>query len=315
MRTIKAVSQSYTASEQILWLLGVFRRMVNDCIQIGLKENITSLKSLSLKSYHPLAKYDVCTSYRLTAISAATRILRNYRRAKRKTKNAKEPYARKPILVVCYNLRIEAGNLFLPFRAGERISIPLNSHVRATIKGFTVRSVTLTRNSCALSYTKDVVEIRPVGLIGVDRNLGNVTTVASDGTTATHDLSEAVQVKAKYREVRSHFKRKDVRVSKQVNGKYGKKQQDKVRQILHHASKLIVEEAKKKRYGIAMEILTGMRRHYRRGNGQARWYRGQMNSWSYFELQHQIEYKAKWEGLPVIYVHPQGTSSKCSICG
>jgi len=40
-----------------------------------------------------------------------------------------------------------------------------------------------------------------------------------------------------------------------------------------------------------------------------------MNSWSYAELQRQIEYKAKWEGLPVIYVHPHGTSSKCSICG
>jgi transposase len=40
-----------------------------------------------------------------------------------------------------------------------------------------------------------------------------------------------------------------------------------------------------------------------------------MNSWSFAELQRQIEYKARWEGLPVIYVKPHGTSSKCSICG
>jgi putative transposase len=40
-----------------------------------------------------------------------------------------------------------------------------------------------------------------------------------------------------------------------------------------------------------------------------------MNSWSYAELQRQIEYKARWEGIPVIYVNPYGTSVKCSICG
>ena len=40
-----------------------------------------------------------------------------------------------------------------------------------------------------------------------------------------------------------------------------------------------------------------------------------MNSWSYAELQRQIQYKAQWEGLPVIYVNPAGTSRKCSRCG
>jgi transposase len=40
-----------------------------------------------------------------------------------------------------------------------------------------------------------------------------------------------------------------------------------------------------------------------------------MNGWSFAELQRQVEYKARWEGLPVIYVKPHGTSVKCSICG
>ena len=40
-----------------------------------------------------------------------------------------------------------------------------------------------------------------------------------------------------------------------------------------------------------------------------------MNSWSYGELQRQIEYKARWEGVKVIYVVARGTSAKCSTCG
>jgi transposase len=40
-----------------------------------------------------------------------------------------------------------------------------------------------------------------------------------------------------------------------------------------------------------------------------------MNGWSYGELQRQIEYKARWEGVKVIYVPARNTSKRCSICG
>jgi putative transposase len=88
-----------------------------------------------------------------------------------------------------------------------------------------------------------------------------------------------------------------------------------VKQILHHASKQIVMDAKRREFGLVMEKLTDIRKLYRKGNWQGRDYRGRMNSWSYYELQRQIEYKAHWEGILVIYVNPNGTSVKCSICG
>jgi putative transposase len=78
------------------------------------------------------------------------------------------------------------------------------------------------------------------------------------------------------------------------------KERAKVQQILHHVSKQIVREAKRNQYGVAMENLTNLRKLYRRRNGQGAKYRFRLNSWSYAELQRQIEYKARWEGLPVI---------------
>ena len=64
-----------------------------------------------------------------------------------------------------------------------------------------------------------------------------------------------------------------------------------------------------------MENLTGICRQYGKGNGQGKRYRRKMNAWSFYELQRQIEYKARWLGLPVKYVKPGGTSSKCAVCG
>jgi len=289
--------------------------MLNDCIRMGLAENVTSLKSLSLKAYKQLSRYDVASYYKLCAISAATGILGNYRKAKRKNPYAKEPYARRLRLTTCYGFKVRDGELSLPIRANKHAQISLNQHVQATVNGFTLRSVTLTDDRLSLAYANEVQQLQPLGLIGIDRNLDNITVAATDGAVQQHDLSEATRVKAVYRDVASHLKRNDLRIRRRVSRKYGRKQHEKVQQLLHHTSKLIVAEAKAKRYGIVMEKLTGIRRLYRRGNWQGRWHRGCMNSWSYGELQRQIEYKARWEGLPVIYVNPHGTSSWCSICG
>ncbi len=297
-------------------MLEQFRQMMNHCIQLGLAENLTGLKALSSKAYRQLARYDIMSYYKLCAISAAAGILRNYRKAVRRgQKPPPTPHVKRLRLTTCYGFKIQDGCLLLPFRSGEPVRIALTAHAQAIIRGFTVRSVTLTRDKVSLAYAKQPVEVKPRGFIGIDRNLDNVTLATTDGSILKHNLSDATIVKATYRDIRSHMTRNDVRIRREITSKYGRKQQEKVKRILHQASKLIVQQAKRQQLGIVMEELTGIRRMYRRGNGQGSRYRGRMNSWSYAQLQRQIEYKARWEGLPVIYVHPHGTSAKCSICG
>ena len=317
MLAMKAVQQQYTPTSETLWLLDQFRQMLNHCIQIGLAENATSLKSLSLKAYRQLDRYDVISYYKLCAISAAAGILRNYHKAKRKNKRSKEPYARRLRLATCYGFKIMEGYLLLPFKPKQPIQVPLNKHTMQVISepGLQVRSITLTDQTLNISYAKNMELIKPRGLLAIDRNLDNLTTADTDEHIVQHDLSNATRIKATYREVRSHMKRNDIRVRRRISGKYGRKQREKVKQILHHASKQIVADAKMRQFGIVMEKLTGIRKLYRRGNWQGRDYRCRMNSWSFAELQRQIEYKARWEGVRVIYVNPSGTSVKCSMCG
>ena len=51
---------------------------------------------------------------------------------------------------------------------------------------------------------------------------------------------------------------------------------------------------------MVLEDIRGIRCLYRKGNGQGRKYRGRMNGWNFSEAQRQLEYKARWVGLPVV---------------
>src|SRR5437867_1800935 len=184
-----------------------------------------------------------------------------------------------------------------------------------TISSRTPRSLTLTANGLSICLSKEDAEIEPVGAIGVDRNLDNVTTADSDGTVLRHDLGRATEVKARCRETKRHFRRDDVRIRRFIYGKYGRIQRNRVSWILHNVSASIVRRAKEKRFGIVMEVIRGIRKLYRKGNGQGTTYRARLNSWSFYELQSQIEYKARWEAIPVAYVAARGTSVNCSISG
>ena len=311
---VKTVRQKHQASNELLSLLDKFRRIVNECVGFGIEENISSLMTLSLKSYYRLSP-STLSYYRLGAISTATGILRNYRKAKRKNPRTGVPYAGKLMLTTCYGFKIQNDLLRLPLNPRQYVYVKLNCHTLQALSGYDVRSVTLTPQSLSISYSRETVDIKPEGYVGIDRNLDNVTIASTDQTVRRFDMSKATRIKSDYRFVNSHFKRNDSRIRTRIHGKYGEKQRNRVQPLIHNVSRRIVDEAKTRRYGLVMEKLTGIRRLYHRGNGQSRHYRARMNSWSYGELQRQIEYKARWEGVKVIYVPARNTSKRCSICG
>src|SRR5208282_4524140 len=297
MWPVKSVQQHYMPGPEIQGMLDEFRQMMNACVQVGLVENVTSLKALSLKAYKQLASYDAMSYYKLCAVSGATGILRNHRKASRHGERPTIPFVRRLRLTTCYGFKIRDGCLLLPHHRRELLRIPLTSHTQAIIARHEVRSVTLTQDKLSLSYAKQVTMIKPNGFIGIDRNLNNVTTATTDFRVAQHDLSEATRIKSTYRSVKRGMVRNDHRIRKRIFGKYGVKERNRVQQILQHASKTIVEEAKLNQHCIVMEILTGIRKLYRKGNLQTHNYRARLNGWSFAELQRQIEYKARWKGL------------------
>jgi len=62
---VKSVWQYCAPSREVLVLLEEFRRMVNDSIRIGMMNDVSSLRRLSLLSYNQLAHYDSPSYYKL----------------------------------------------------------------------------------------------------------------------------------------------------------------------------------------------------------------------------------------------------------
>ena len=316
---VKSVPQNYPLRLEILGLLEIFRRMVNESIRIGLAYDVSSLRRLSLLSYNQLASYDIPSYYKLCAISRAAGILASRKKSIKRGYPTRIPYALRPLLVSCYGFKIINGELQIPVSRGSRFHIPLTRHTLDVISqpGVTVRSLTLTRNSLSLCIAHYAPKVECVSTVGVDRNLRNLT-VGNMQQTIQYDLSKTVQIAKTTTRILASFHRDDARIRGEIASKYGRRRSNRVGHLLHSTTKTIVTMAVERREAIVLENIEGIRNLYHRGNGQGRRYRGRMNSWSFAEAQRQLEYKAKWLGLPIIRLSrrdTRGTSIVCPRCG
>ena len=296
-----------------------FRLMCNDAIRIGLANDASSLKRLSTLAYGELKEYRVPSYYKLCAISKAAGILAARKKSIKRGFATKKPYLSNPVLVSCYGFGIEDRSLVMPIGNRRFEKIPLNPHTLEVISqpGVKVRSFTLTENGVSLCIAKQVEHVHVQGIIGIDRNLRNVTTGNAERVTY-YDVSKAVEILENTRSVIRSFKRNDARIRRKIAAKYGRRRQERIRQILNLVSKHIVKGAKINGQAIAFEEIKGIRKLYRRGNGQGRSFRGRMNSWPFQELERQVEYKAAWDGVPIVTLSARetmGTTMDCPRCG
>jgi len=316
---VKSVWQYYVPVADVLRLLDLFRQMVNDSIRIGLLNDVSSLRRLSLLSYNQLAHYDSPSCYKLCAISRAAGILAARKKSFRRGFPTRTPYSFRQQLVSCYGFKIENGGLEIPSSRGKRFSIPLTKRTLEVISqpGVKVRSFTLTQNRLSLCIARDPPIVECDSTIGVDRNLRNLT-AGNDQETHHYDLSRCVRIAKTTVRIISSFVRDDDKIRTEIASRYGQRRADRTSHILHNATKTIVTLAVQCREAIVLEDIEGIRSLYRRGNGQGKEYRGRMNGRSFGEAQRQIEYKARWVGLPVIRLsrrETRGSSVSCPRCG
>jgi putative transposase len=301
-------------------MMEIFRKMVNDCIRIGLKRDVSTMKRLSTLCYPRLARYNIITYYKLCAISRAAGMLSNRRKSIKRGYRTKVPYMQKAMFISCYGFKMDEGMFKVPLGGKQYFDIPLNNHTRLVLAlepTIRVRSFVLTPEALSICYSKEVEFIPTIKAIGIDRNLANLTLGNSDNIIQ-YSLSKVIDIADVSRDVMRSFRRNDVRIGKRLLSKHGRRRKNRIGQLLHRVSKAIVQQAKSEKAAIVFEDIRHIRQLYRCGNYQGPNQRFRMNSWPYHELENKIKYKAAWEGVPVIQLSKQetrGTSQICPRCG
>ena len=142
-------------------------------------------------------------------------------------------------------------------------------------------------------------------LLGVDAGINNIATT-SDNRFFGGGLVKSAMLR--YKHLRARLQSKGTRNSRKLLRHLSGKERRFKAYWNHVISKSIVESCKAPI--IVLEDLKGIRKQ-KRGKRRNFW----LNSWSFFQLQNFITYKAERLGIKVVKVSPYMTSQTCSSCG
>jgi transposase, IS605 OrfB family, central region len=151
----------------------------------------------------------------------------------------------------------------------------------------------------------------PIGIDLGERNFATVIALVDDKPTKGTFFkgSRIKEVRHRHFNIRRKLQeRRRLDVFKRLRGK----ERRIVNHELHVISKEIVEYAKQFPSPVlVMEKLTGIRENFRRGKKLNR----RFHSLPFRKLQKMVEYKAKIQGIKVVYIDPKNTSKTCHRCG
>lgn len=183
-----------------------------------------------------------------------------------------------------------------------------------------INQIELDKHWAYISTSFDAPKIyNPTEFIGVDRNAtGHIVVTANLETGSVGKYGKkAPHVSKKYKSIRRNLQKQGklnaVKIIKDRESRITK-------DINHKISKHLVQVAKNSQAAIVLENLKGIRKNTeKKSKGGGKIYnkkaRHTVSSWSFYQLQQFIEYKAKKHGVPVIYVDPHCTSVACAKCG
>jgi putative transposase len=151
-------------------------------------------------------------------------------------------------------------------------------------------------------------EFEPKEFMGVD--LG-ITNIATTSTGKRYSGSTVKNNRRRNSNLRRKLQKKGSKSAKRLLKNRRKKEARFMRDVNHCISKELVSDAKRTGSAIVFEDLKGIRDRVRLRKRQ-RYIHG---SWSFFQLQGFVLYKAKREGVPVVFVDPRNSSRECARCG
>ena len=149
---------------------------------------------------------------------------------------------------------------------------------------------------------------QPKSFVGLDRNTnGHVAVCANLSSGRVLKLGKsALHKRNKYKSLRKTCQSKS---KFSFLKKISKKESNVLRDMNHKISRKILDWCYESKSGLVLEDLKGIRK-----GKHSKSFNGTINSWSFYQLQTFLEYKAKLLGVPISYVDPAYTSQMCNRC-
>ena len=311
--------------ERVVRLLNDYRLLVNKAVRYGLQSGVTSKFALCKHLYAQFrCESDMYSKHVVSTFEVAASILKNYRHRARRGLRTKPPFVKRLFLKTenqAFRLDRKAGILRFPLRSREYvwIQLPVNPYHKGMLEdpGLSLGSLTLMPDRIIIAFRKEApIPFQPEGLLALDTNESSL-----DGVHARAGKTE--YVRARFPEVRHiqslYFRRRrklakkkphDARIRRRLLHTEGSRERRRVKQRLHILSKGIVAEAAKQRCVLVLEELS-----IPKLRGRSRRMNRRLSVWPQAELHRQIEYKARWIGVPVLKIDPRNTSRRCPACG
>jgi putative transposase len=156
-------------------------------------------------------------------------------------------------------------------------------------------------------FEKDITDTQPNGrLIGIDRGINNIAVVSTNKFFGGGQVKNTAN---RYRRLRKKLQKKGTKSAKRHLVKLRHKERRFRADINHQISKQIINSLNSGDT-IVLEELTGIRNKRLRKEQ-----RTMINSWSYYQLEQFLIYKAMEKGIGVKYIDARYTSQRCNKCG
>jgi putative transposase len=166
-----------------------------------------------------------------------------------------------------------------------------------------------------IPMTKEIADVDLTtikNVIGVDFGI-NFTAVSfdsKDNTTFFHGR-HIKNKRANYKQCRRSLQKRQTASSRRRLKKIGQRENRWMTNVNHCVSKALVEQAGTNSLFV-LEALTGIRTATEKVLKRNRY---ETVSWTFYQLRHMIEYKAKMNESDVLVVDPKYTSQQCPKCG
>lgn len=216
------------------------------------------------------------------------------------------------------NIVIPINNQSFRYDGSEVYIVPLKMHIPFVKDNITnIKYIELDKEYAHIACeVSDKPTIHTTTFLGIDRNTtGHIAVCSNPDTHKVLKLGKECQhIHKKYSSLRRTAQKDG---AKKNHHKYRKvkklkhRESNIVKSLNHQISRKIVDIAVKDNATIVLEDLKSIRNTPKSN----RRFRYSLNSWSFYQLQTQIGYKAKLQGIPVMYVSPAYTSQLCSKCG